>query len=98
MHKSLAVELELLERVKTALENGKPARSLDYTKEEYDIVKEIALISLKPVLYAANVAEDDFQKGIENNKFVKAVEELAAAEGLGGYAGIGKNRRGNCAA
>ena len=35
-----------------------------------DIMKEIALISLKPVLYAANVSEDDFSKGIENNKYV----------------------------
>ena len=79
--KSLATELELLERVKAALEDGKPARSLSYTKEEMDIMREISLISLKPVLYAANVAEDDFAKGIENNKFVKAVEELAASEG-----------------
>lgn len=79
--KTLAAELELLERVKKALEDGKPARSLEYTKEELDIVKEIALISLKPVLYAANVAEDDFQNGIENNKYVKAVEEYAAREG-----------------
>lgn len=79
--KSLAAELELLERVKKALEDGKPARSLDYSKDEMEIMKEIALISLKPVLYAANVAEDDFSKGIENNKFVRMVEELAAAEG-----------------
>lgn len=79
--KSLVTELELLERVKAALEDGKPARSLSYTKEEMDIMREISLISLKPVLYAANVAEDDFAKGIENNKFVKAVEELAASEG-----------------
>ena len=78
--KSLASELELLERVKAALEEGKPARSLEYTKEEADIMKEICLISMKPVIYAANVAEDDFQKGIENNKFVKAVEEFAAKE------------------
>ena len=79
--KSLVTELELLERVKAALEDGKPARSLSYTKEEMDIMREISLISLKPVVYAANVAEDDFAKGIENNKFVKAVEELAASEG-----------------
>ncbi len=79
--KTLASELELLERVKSALENGKPARSLEYTEDEFNIIKDVALISLKPVLYAANVAEDDFQKGIENNKFVNAVKELAASEG-----------------
>lgn len=78
--KSLAAELALLERVKSALEDGKPARSLDYTKEEMLIMSEIALISLKPVLYAANVSEDDFANGIENNKYVNALKELAAKE------------------
>ncbi len=78
--KSLATELALLERVMQALENGKPARSLDYTPEEELILKEIALISMKPVLYAANVSEDDFSKGIENNEYVKKVEEIASSE------------------
>ncbi|MCH5210802.1 MAG: redox-regulated ATPase YchF [Oscillospiraceae bacterium] len=78
--KSLAKELELLERVKEALENGIPARSLEYTDDEMVIMKEIALISMKPVIYAANVAEDDFSKGIENNEFVNRVKEFAAKE------------------
>ena len=78
--KSLATELALLERVMSALENGKPARSLDYTPEEELILKEIALISMKPVLYAANVSEDDFSKGIQNNEYVKKVEEIASSE------------------
>lgn len=75
--KSLASELELLERVKAALEDGKPARSLEYTEEEELIMREIALISMKPVIYAANVAEDDFAKGIENNELVNRVKEYA---------------------
>ena len=78
--KSLAGELALLERVKQTLENGKPARSLDYTTEEELIMREIALISMKPVLYAANVSEDDFSKGIENNPYVQKVEEIAKGE------------------
>lgn len=78
--KSLAKELELLERVKAALEDGKPARSLEYSDDELLVMSEIALISMKPVIYAANVAEDDFAKGIENNKYVKMVEDLAASE------------------
>ena len=78
--KSLAKELELLERVKATLEDGKPARSLEYTDDEMEIMKEISLISMKPVIYAANVAEDDFQKGIENNPHVNAVKELAESE------------------
>lgn len=78
--KTLAVELDLLERVKAALEDGKPARSLEYTDEEKAIMKEIALISMKPVIYAANVAEDDFAKGIGNNEFVNRVKAFAAEE------------------
>ena len=78
--KSLAAELELLERVKAAMEEGKPARSLEYSKEEEEMMREVALISMKPVLYAANLAEDDFSKGIENNKFYRMVEEYAAEE------------------
>ena len=79
--KSLAKELALLERVKAALEDGKPARSLEYDEDEMAVMKEISLISMKPVIYAANVAEDDFAKGIENNEFVNKVKALAAEEG-----------------
>ena len=79
--KSLATELALLERVKATLEEGLPARSIEYTDDEMTVMKEISLISMKPVIYAANVAEDDFSKGIENNEFVNRVKELAAKEG-----------------
>jgi len=78
--KTLAAELALLERVKETLEEGKPARSLDYTPEEAAIMKEIALISMKPVIYAANVAEGDMANDIENNAFVNRVKEFAAGE------------------
>lgn len=79
--KSLAKELELLERVKAALEDGKPARILDYDEDEMAIMRDIFLITMKPVIYAANVAENDFADGIENNKYVKLVEEFAQQEG-----------------
>ena len=78
--KSLAKELELLERVKSALENETPARALDYNEDELEIMKDIFLITMKPVIYAANVAETDFADGIENSQYVKAVEEFAAKE------------------
>jgi len=78
--KTLASELALLERVKETLTDGKPARSIDYTPEEAAIMKEVALISMKPVIYAANVSEDDFTNGIENNPFVNRVKEIAASE------------------
>ncbi len=78
--KSLASEMALLERVKAHLEEGKCARTLDYTDDEMAIMRDIFLITMKPVIYAANVAEDDFAKGIENNEFVNRVREYAAEE------------------
>ncbi len=78
--KSLASELELLERVKAHMEEGKPARTLSYTEDEAAVMKDIFLISMKPVIYAANVAEEDFANGIENNEYVARVKEFAAAE------------------
>lgn len=78
--KSLASELELLERVKAHMEEGKPARTLSYTEDEAAVMKDIFLISMKPVIYAANVAEEDFANGIENNEYVARVREFAAAE------------------
>ena len=79
-NKALAAELELLERVKAHLEEGNPARSLEYTEEELLVMKEIALISMKPVIYAANVAEGDMAKDLENNSFVNRVKDFAAKE------------------
>lgn len=79
-NKALAAELELLERLKAHLEEGNPARSLEYTEEELLVMKEIALISMKPVIYAANVAEGDMASNLENNAFVNRVKEFAAGE------------------
>lgn len=79
--KSLAGELALYERVKDALEAGKLAKSLDYTDDELALIKEVFLITMKPVIYAANVAEDDFAKGIENNQLLGKVLEYAKGEG-----------------
>lgn len=78
--KTLAGELALYERVKEALEAGKLAKSLDYTEEELDLMKEVFLITMKPVIYAANVAEDDFANGIENNQLLSRVKEYAKGE------------------
>lgn len=79
--KTLAGELALYERVKDALEAGKLAKSLDYTDDELALIKEVFLITMKPVIYAANVAEDDFAKGIENNQLLGKVLEYAKGEG-----------------
>ncbi len=79
--KKYAAERDLWQRFKDALEAGKSARTVPVNEEEAAIVKELSLLTMKPVLYAANVGEEDFAAGIENNPYVKAVEEIAAAEG-----------------
>ncbi len=79
--KSLAAELALYERVREALMQGKLAKSLDYTDDELALMRDVFLITMKPVIYAANVAEDDFSNGIENNDFVNKVKSYAAEEG-----------------
>lgn len=78
--KKYKAELELLERIYAALENGKPARSVEIKKEEQEFMKELFLLTTKPVIYAANVAEDDFVDGIDDNPFVNKLRALAKEE------------------
>jgi hypothetical protein len=66
-----------LQRLLTALENGKPARSVTLTEGEDDVRNELHLITAKPVMYIANVAEDS----PADNPHVAAVRKLAAAQG-----------------
>ena len=79
--KSLAKELEFLKRVKEALENEKPARSVECDDEEASMLAEVALLTSKPVIYACNMSENDFVSGIDTNENYKAVCEIAEAEG-----------------
>ena len=78
--KSLAAEIALLERLKAHLEEGKSARSFERTEDEDKILETIALLSDKPVIYAANMKEDDFLGGIEDNEFYKQVSDFAKTE------------------
>ena len=79
--KSLAKELEFLKRVKEALENEKPARSVECDEDEAAMLAEVALLTSKPVIYACNMSENDFVSGIDSNENYKAVCEIAEAEG-----------------
>lgn len=81
--KSLAKELEVLKRIKETLEAGNNVRAMEFDDEEQPIVDMLTLLSAKPVLYAANVSEDDLADDGESNKYVQAVRELAAKEGSG---------------
>ncbi|MBQ3110081.1 MAG: redox-regulated ATPase YchF [Clostridia bacterium] len=78
--KKYQAELDMWVRIKEALENGKSARSVELSEEEKEMSKDLSLLTMKPIIYAANVAEDDFVNGIENNPYVKAVEEIAARD------------------
>lgn len=79
--KKFAQELALLEKIEGALANEQSARSLTYTPEEEPILKEMCLLTQKPVLYAANLSEADFMAGIETNEAVARVNAYAEAEG-----------------
>ncbi|MBQ6005473.1 MAG: redox-regulated ATPase YchF [Selenomonadaceae bacterium] len=76
--KEAKLETEILERVKNSLDEAKPARSLNLTEDELAVIRDANLLTLKPTLYIANVAEDDLSA---ENDYVKKVRELAAAEG-----------------
>lgn len=79
--KSLAKELDFLKRIKEALENSLPARSVECDDDEKAILSEIALLTSKPVIYACNMSEDDFANNIDTNERYNAVKKIAAAEG-----------------
>ena len=78
--KTLAGKLALYERVMKALEEGKSARSLDYDEEEREMISEVALLTIKPIIYAANISEADIGTDINENKFYCAVKKLADEE------------------
>lgn len=81
--KSLETEVEFLERVLTALNDGISARALDYSEDELEIMKDIPLLSMKPVIYAANIAESDVSKDPMTLPNYCAVYEFAKSEGSG---------------
>ena len=76
--KEAKLEAEILERVKNSLDAAKPARNLNLSDEELFIIRDANLLTLKPTLYVANVAEEEL---LEENIYVKKVRELAAQEG-----------------
>lgn len=73
------IELDLYEKIKTALENGTPARAIDLSPDEKLMAEQLYLLTSKPVLYCANVSEDDLQSG-ETNDLVKSLQEHAENE------------------
>ena len=79
--KAFAKELAVYEKIYDCLAEGKSARTLDFEDDEQEYLKELQLISMKPVLYCANIAEDDIKK--ESIPYVDVVKEIAEKEGSG---------------
>ena len=75
--KSLSAVADFLERLKEHLEEGKPARSFVFSEDEQEWIKETPLLSLKPVIYAANMSESDFVNDISSNKHYLVVKDIA---------------------
>lgn len=79
--KSLAAEVDYFERLLKHLEEGKTARSFDTQENEQEFLTDLPLLSLKPVIYACNMSEEDFTNGIDENKRYLAVKQIAQSEG-----------------
>lgn len=78
--KKLQSEVDFLQRLMAHLEAGKSARSFDFTDDELDMIKQSPLLSNKPIIYAANMCEEDFSGNIEENPFYQEVLEIAKEE------------------
>ncbi|MBO1059038.1 MAG: redox-regulated ATPase YchF, partial [Dolichospermum sp. JUN01] len=75
--KDAQVEVEILEKLAAALNEGKSVRQVGLNAEESEIIKGLGLLTNKPIIYAANVSEEDLATG---NDFVERVREVAAVE------------------
>lgn len=78
--KKLQVQLDFLERLLAFLEEGNSARGFDFTEDELGWMHDMPLLSAKPVIYAANMSEDDFRSGVEQNTNYQTVKSIAMAE------------------
>lgn len=79
--KKYQAEIDVLKKIKECLESGKPARGADITDDEKALVSDMSLLTAKPVIYAANVAEDELADGASQNKYIKELSLLAEKEG-----------------
>lgn len=74
-------EFTFMEKLYKHLEEGKLARNFDMTEDEKELARGYFLLTTKPVIYAANLSEDDLLNGYGDNEYVKKLSEYAAAEG-----------------
>lgn len=69
---------DLMQKIKTVLDDGKPARQVDLDEDELRLSKSFGLLTMKPILYVCNVSEEEAASG---NDFTKKVEAMAAEQG-----------------
>ncbi|MBQ8254908.1 MAG: redox-regulated ATPase YchF [Clostridia bacterium] len=81
--KTLASELELLNRAKAWLDEGHSARSMELTEDEAILLDQSPLLSRKPIIYVANIGEDEVSGDYENNPNYQALKDFAEKEGSG---------------
>ncbi len=74
-------ELEVAKRIYDTLESGSPVRSMEFTEEEKPFVHDMFLLTEKPVLYVANISEDDIAKADDDIPLLKELNDYAAKEG-----------------
>ena len=77
--KKYQIEIDLLEKILKTLEDGKSARTLEFNEDEKPLVKEMFLLTTKPILYIANISESQLENA-ENDENVKKVKEHAKKE------------------
>ena len=77
--KKYQTEIDVLEKLKAGLEDGLTARAVELTDDEKEEIKGIELLTIKPVIYAANLSEDEVANGNEN-EYVKMLQEMAKVE------------------
>lgn len=75
--KTVQQEIEILQKISVALNEGKSIRQVDLTEEEKELIKHLNLLTAKPIIYATNVSEDDLATG---NQYVEQVREVASQE------------------
>ncbi len=79
--KKLLEKLDVLNKIKTVLEEGKCARTLDLSPEELEWIDESRLLTLKPIIYVANISEDEVSGAYEGNPEYQKLAKLASEEG-----------------
>ena len=81
--KSAQKEIDLLEKILAVLNEGKKASCIEYTKDELEMLKEVPLLSAKPVIYVANINEDSIGSDLSENKYYMQLKAIADEENSG---------------